>query len=217
MASNNWEQIAADFRQKYEGTFIRASFKEGMPLSVYKVTKVVDGAPPQLRLSNEEWGELRVNYDTELEINFDFPEVGYFFFDNKYAMLLTKQFYRQWKRGLCKSTVLFANPYNEFFSLVDSSVREELVISSFMPRTILPIKVANNCLDTGEAISIPLSNSFALGLHLKPSKLKLLWFLNMPIGEYNLETNQIILHAAQMEQEIKDYLNQTGDSCAILR
>ena len=112
---------------------------------------------------------------------------------------------------------MFSVPYNEFLRALDQSPSEELIKAAFEQRSLLPLQVANNCLDTGNALSVPLSNSFALGLHLKVSKLKLLWFLNMPIGEYDSEKHTIILHAAQMEQEIKDYLNQMGDSCAIIR
>lgn len=211
----DWEQVTADFRQKFEHTYIRVSLKEGQPFEVFYVDRVVQGKPTYLVLSNSNWGEIKINYDTELEVLFDFPRVGYFNFNDKYAAIFNRNFQRQWKRGLCNQTGLICFPYWPFRNYLPL-LCEEAITAAFQPRSICPIYQAANTLEFGSYLSVPLSESLALGLTVKENNNLLLWFLEQPIGEYIKEKNTIKLHAAQMQQEVKDFLTQTGEDVAII-
>lgn len=212
----NWEQVTTDFRQKFEHTYIRVSLKEDWPLEVFRVGKVVAGKPAYLILRNNNWGEIKINYDTELEVSFEFPKVGYFALDNKSAGIFTRAFLRQWKRGLCDQTGTFVSPYACFGVNHHPSFNEETVRAAFQPQALCPIYQAANMLALGSHLSVPLSNCFSLGLTVKENNNLLLWFLEQPIGEYIKKSNTIKLHTAQIEQEVKDFLVQTGETIAVI-
>ena len=209
----DWKQITADFRQKYEETFIRVALKDNLPYEVFLVSKVNTGKPPSLKLINEKWGDLTVNYDTDLDVNFEYPEIGYFLYQGQ-ATLVFKTYQRQWKRGICSSTLFFCFPYMEIVlhNYAFPLIQEALVTAAFLPRKLYQLSQINTMLNKGSTLSHPLSNSLALGLSLKENNKKLLWFLNKPVGEYNETKKTLVLNEPIIKQEIEDYLKQTDDS-----
>jgi len=212
--ATDWRQISEDFQQKFQGTYIRFSLKEGQPYQIAFVKRVNLGNPPYLILTNESLGEWVVNYDTELDIDFQYPKTGIFFLEKrKTACLFTRQFYRQWKRGLCDQTVRISCPYDSILRAGSSiKIEEDVLVSAFLDRETLSPKKAIDILKTKNALSVPLSSYFSIGLHTSAKDSNyLFWFLLTPVGEYDSGQNKLYIYEPKIKQEVLSYVQRAGN------
>src|SRR4051812_19017429 len=111
--SVNWHQVGTDFHQKYEGTFCRFISPMSKHKEVFSINEieVLQTTPPNLTLWNPKHGELYLKYTTEAELDFTYPDVGYFQHGKK-AFRFTRNYERQWKKGICSATARILYPYN---------------------------------------------------------------------------------------------------------
>lgn len=204
----NWEQITNDFRQKFEHTFIRVKIKEDF--EVFFVEQVQYADPPFLILRNKNRGELQLNYDTDFELNFEFPAVGLFDFNGR-SYCFVRQYQRQFKRGVCNSTALILSPYAIFFRSNIGMATDVLQAAFNTPSDrnldqVLPL--------SDSVLSVRLNNHFFVGQDVRKQPTYLFWYMNSVIGE--VIDNKVILHELQFKQEVWDYRRQTGGTFDII-
>ena len=201
----NWDQITKDFQQKYQETFIRVKVAE--EFEVFYVSRIFRGSPPYMTIHNKKWGELCLNYVTDFEISFDYPEIGMFNFSKGAALLFARQYQRQWKRGISENTAIVECPYGMFGVgngvLITASVLED----AFKERVVLSLANATERLDD-KVLSVCLTNSLSLGHDTRENDGYLLWYLTAPIAEIN-QRKEITVKELVFTQEIKDYLRAT--------
>lgn len=202
--AQNWEQIGRDLAQKYNNTYIRLKW-DGEWEVVY-VREVLPGKPPVLVLYNSKFGELQLNYNTNFELSFEFPQLGYFFHD-KTACIIVRGYNRQYRRGICEQTARLSSPYYKLGIYNSPELSEQSLISSFKKRDVLALDDAAHKIQENDSLSIPLTNELAVGLH--PTKDSfLLWYLNIPVAEYFPEIKVIHLREKVFAQELTDYFNE---------
>lgn len=204
--ARDWEQIAADFQQKYQGTFCRYLSPMTGKKEVFQINAVVfrDG-PPDIHLFHPEYGEIYLKYDSDCDLDFSFPEVGYFQHKDK-ALLFTRRFQRQWKKGVCDATASADWPYYNLYPLYKWNIDCPILENAYKERKLLSLKDGRKALNDGDSISVVLSPVFSLGLG-KDKGTHWLWFEDCPIGEVTDEA--IRLHVPVFRQELDDYMRDT--------
>jgi hypothetical protein len=208
--SVNWEQVGTDFKQKYEGCFCRYESPINAKKEVFQLIQVVvsGNKPPDLTLFNKRAGELFLTYSTEAELDFMFPEVGYFQ-HGKEALLFGKRYERQWKKGINEGTARIDFPYNDVFGgFAPREISCESLESAFLPQPTISLSMGMAELTARKWVSVVLGKQWALGCGKTPN-VKWLWFDSEPVAE--VEGNQIRCKVEPFNQEIKDYLRMTGE------
>lgn len=199
----NWELITKDFQQKYEQSFVRVKIDD--VFEVFWIERVSRGDPPYINLVNPKRGVIQLNYTTDFEISFGYPEIGMFNFGDRIACGFFRKYNRQWKRGISTSTSIILCGYNEFYHIVSDEPDYKILFDAFKPRQVITIAeaVSRDCLSTC------LNNYFSLGLDIKPGNKRILWYINSPIGWWEKDT--IILRELQFKQELMDYFRDSGE------
>lgn len=205
----DWYQLGADFQQKYEGTYCRYTSPLNKNKEVFLITLVEPSKvqAPVVSLYNEKYGELFLNYITEADLDFSFPEVGYFQ-NGKRALRFCRNYERQWKKGLCSATGRFIFPYDAIREVSYPQVSQALVEDAFKLFESKSLDGAKKFLDEKQAVSVAMSKTMALGVGVKEGDYWL-WFEDEPIGEFR--NGKVILKVPEFAQEIKDFLRDTGD------
>ena len=207
----DWQQCFADLRLRYEGTYLRVAFpKTPNKREIFYVGAVGQGNEnhPFMEMHNSQMGKIVLNYQSECDIYFDYPKPGYFFHQDRMALLFYRIHLRQNKRGLSKQTGQFVSPYGGFFGGEVFSFNEEVVTSAFEERHFPTLPQAISLLE-GSALSVPLSSDLALGIHpdAKMGDAYLLWYQTQPIGYYR---NGFLVEESQFYQEVLDYVTHKG-------
>lgn len=210
--SINWGQVGEDFRQKYEDTFCRYLSPLTKKNEVFYISsvEVFDDKPPVLILFNSKAGELYLNYDTEAELDFTFPETRYFQHGNK-AFRFLRQHARQWKKGINNSTAKCIFPYNDFLLTESVSINEETLTSAFQSLVFIPFSTAIKKLQNNEAFSVVLNQNMAMGLGEEKGQYWL-WFDEEVIGTAGPD---IKVEASNFLQEVQDFAKSTKDNVRI--
>lgn len=211
----DWELIGKDFVQKYKDTFLRVRFNENDTLHIVHVDEI-ELNPISIRVSNNKIGTIILDYQTDAEFDFTYPELGYFNYRGM-AVLFDKRHQRQWRRGICDNTVAFSLPYSNWWgSGWNWGPSFGKLTAAFRPRPLLlPISHAIEMLDGGKFLSVPLSRDMALGLPITAKgKNYLLFFRESVIASVvnGKKSKTIALSESQFRQEVIDLLNQTGES-----
>lgn len=164
-------------------------------------------SPPDLTLYNDKAGEMYLTYNTEAELDFSFPAVGYFQM-GKAAYRFQRNYERQWKKGICPATAVVTFPYNGIWRISIPAISEKSVESAFAPRPIVSLKEGLEKLEKNDWVSTGLTDRLAVGVgNVKDDVL--LWFDDEPIAFVKGPT--IELKTSLFEQEVKDFLHLTGD------
>lgn len=210
----DWQQIGEDFRQKYEGTFCRYISPLTKQKEIFQVSQVrpKGNTGPDITLFNRRAGELFLNYTTDAELDFSYPECGYFQHEDK-ALRFYRRYERQWRKGLCPNTASIEFPYNSIYPVQSVGFKEEVLLSSYSPQKVKSLDEAMRILGKGDCISVVLTKNLALGLAIDEGKY-LLWFESEPIAE--ILGNKVTLHVPQFKQELTDYLREIGDYARII-
>lgn len=205
----NWELITQDFKQKYEGTYCYIQLHEKNELFYLEEVEARLDSAPYLRLTNNKFGNILVKYTTEQDIDFSFPNLGVFQYNNS-VLILFRNYLRQWKKGACNSTLNVIDPYAPFIYNPWSTggrLKFEILENAFKPRKYVKLSEALKVLKNGTHLSIALSETFFIGLSLLSDKSPILWYLENPIGVIENET--IVLYESQFQQELEDFLNHS--------
>lgn len=203
----NWQQVGDDFRQKYEGTFCRFVSPSSKRREVFTILQVDahPSSPPDLTLYNSTHGHLYLKYDTEAELDFNYPDVGYFQFKNR-ALRFVKNYERQWRKGMCASTCRVLFPYDELFPSYGPGLNNESVEAAFIVPQ-LTIENGLRKLRDDKCVSVALSRTLALGLGNKDED-RWVWFESEPIGEVK-SNGDVAAHTPEFAQEIRDFIRNT--------
>ena len=208
----NWYQLAVDFQQKYERTYVRVKLEGRKNLSLCLVKAVVGNksGPPEVHLYNPEDGNIVLLYVTNSEMYFDYPNVG-FFFHNNAAWFCFRRMDRRWTRGLSEHTVYVGNPYFRFNQYLTEPFDFPLIESMYRAFETHTLEEATALLKNEFCISIPLSREFALGQDVRAGKgTYLLWYHDNPIAE--VTPYGVLIKESNFKQEIEDYLRRTHQS-----
>src|ERR1700742_1512274 len=99
------EEIVADFRRRYEGTFVHAvAENKGIKVLAHLVKVAADSERLAiLSLNTQEYGTITTNLGSEeYQIRFDYPQAGVFQYGTD-AMLFARKAERQYTRGFCNA------------------------------------------------------------------------------------------------------------------
>ncbi len=205
----NWVQIGEDFAQKYEGTFCRYVSPVTQIKEVFQILEIIAHAdePPSIVLFNKKHGEVYLNYTTEAELDFTFPNCGYFQHHDR-ALLFSRLFPRQWKKGICSAT---ANVHLPYFVYGGTNLDEDNLASAFNSVSQLSVTQAVKKIKTDDLFSLAISPQLSVGLG-KGEELWL-WFESDLIGDIKYG-NVIEVKTSQFKQEVLDHCRQTGDYAA---
>jgi len=211
----NYRQIGHDFAQKYEGTFVHVAFKPGDKPALFQCAGVAssENGPPMLTLVNKEHGTIKLNYQTECEVSFPFPNCGYFWAENRIAAIFQKKHSRQYRRGICSSTASISCPYAAFMPM-RIPISEENLQSAFKP-VFVQLDDAIGFIQMQLALSVPLSSHLAIGA--SPSDRVsdyIIWFLGKPVATFN--NGVIRVREGQFMQEIVDYVKGSGANAQVV-
>lgn len=214
--SHDWIQIGQDFQQKYQGTFCRYTSPISQRREVFFIPQVIPQAKegPHIVLFNQRAGELFLNYNTEAELNFDYPECNNFLHDKKCFRFL-RAYVRQWKKGICTQTAHIAFSYNEIYPKLATQLTSEILESAFKSKKIVSIKEAIHLIENEKYFSLPLTEDLSMGLADTKDSLWL-WFGASLIGVLKKKPSaplrEIHLFVPQFKQEIMDFLTRTNDA-----
>lgn len=211
---NKWEQLGEDFAQKYEGTYCRYLSPLTKKKEIFTITGVgVNSSKgPDLTLFNSKTGELYLNYDTDVELDFSFPEARFFQHENK-AMYFHKLHQRQWKKGVCSTTARIKFPYNELYRCVSVNLDENILDSAYQPLLFRSITDGVKTLKDG-GFSVVLNADLSLGLAEKPDRYWL-WFHSEIVGF--VQDNTLMLYTPEFKQEIEDFIRDTRDNVRVVQ
>lgn len=212
----DWKQLATDFKQKYEHCWCLVKLEDFSKEEVFYLSEVEvrEKEAPWLSLENNTYGEITLKYDvTKSDIEFKMPEVGLHQFDTR-VVYLRKEYFRQWKAGLCKGTMTAVDIYSDLLEGGYIEYREPweepLVRTVFAPQKPLLIKEALNQLAKKAAVA--LSRDFALGQPLTESEQYIIFYRSNPIGFFNPHSRQVVLKESQFEQEFQDFLRNINET-----
>ena len=200
----NWKQLHADFKQKYEDTYVHVRFKPGSPKELFRIVAVsqsAGGLEPTLTLVNSEYGTVQLNYDTEAELMFDWPETGYSFHRKTMAVFFRRRSGKRYQRAPAVGNCEFAQPNGDYLRF-PLHVNEELLKGAFNPQ-FFSWSRAFGMLDDG-ALSVPLSKHLALA-HSPSASVAgpVLWFDNRPIATVSQE--RVTVREEPFRQEVVDF------------
>jgi hypothetical protein len=178
---------------------------------VFQIThvEVQDDGPSDFMIFNDKAGELYLKYDTDTELDFTFPEVGYFQ-HKKRAVRFARLFQRQWKKGICDATATTVFPYSRIFGRFGARLDQETITAAFnnKPNNLVSLSEAVKLLDSEKYVSVALTKHLALGLGNEKGE-NWLWFDDEPIAE--VLSDRVRVKIPSFSQEIKDYIRDTRD------
>ena len=208
----NWEQLYSDFRQKYEGCFCQVLLEGYRTSKVFYLEHVEKTlAAPLLHFRNEEFGEVILKYDdSKSDISFQLPTLGLYNFKNNVVMV-RRQYARQFRRGICNSTIwttpIYSSIYSGFGSANEGKLGEALVTAIITPTKTISLKEGINALE--QVLVICLSSEFALGLSTKlAGKDFILWYYENPVGTVDPVARRVFLREEQFKQEYLDFASK---------
>ncbi len=211
-------QLTTDFKQRYEGTYVRVKFPSKPDKCLFYLAEISQATKfPILTLKNKQLGTIQLNYDTESEIYFDFPPTGLSFYEGQ-AVLFRRHPTRQWRRGLCSGNASIQSLYQDAFSGIVSlgcpGLTYETLAAAFQSRSLSFTEVRDS-LKAGKIVSAPISKTIAIGLNPTTSENPIVWFLDTPIAELVGDTT-IRMHEQHFQQEIVDYFAKERSDVRII-
>lgn len=202
----DWRQVGEDFRQKYEDTYCRYTSPISGIKEVFRIASVQPSVRegPALILVNAQHGELMLKYDTEAELDFTFPAVGYFSHDNK-AIMFSRKYERQWRKGLHVQTAQFVFPYPTVWW--SCAWNESIIKDAFKSTPVRTVADALQELKNG-AYSVPISKTMAVGV-ADVTDQWWMWYEGTPIAVISNDVIEVKVSA--FRQEIIDHCRRTGE------
>lgn len=159
------EAYVKEFIAKYEGAWVFANPQSGSK-DLYNIieVKTPTNKAPQIVLWNPKVGALYINLQTDIEIDFSMPVIG--FFNHKGRALASKRVAaRQWKRGICSSNFqIDGGAFNVLFGAgIKEKMEYDTLMSAFFPSYPTATEAIKK-LQLGEAQSVAISPNFAITL-----------------------------------------------------
>jgi hypothetical protein len=177
----NQQQVLADFRRRYEGTFVFVEFPDSQKEALFKVDRIEesDSTVGIVCLSSNEYGKIRLNFATDHTIKFKYPPVGVFQNGNQ-AFFFRRLPAKQYSRGICQGNSdvfavtngLYRYPTTLNFTTVDNAFKAQT----------FGVKEALAMLKGGKHISVALRDGFALSLSLSTQKGLIMYYFDLPVA-----------------------------------
>ena len=212
----NFQQLNTDFQQRYEGSYIRIRFPHTPNKVVFYVDKITLGTSyPLLHLINDTYGRIQLNYDSETDMFFKHPPTGYFWHQQKLALFYRKLSTRQWRRGVCANNSQITSDYSYIISIPTIGLTTECLDSAYK-REIVTFSKAYKLIQTQQALSVPFSYKFSLGLNITEKTTPIIWFETTPIAEIYNEGSVIMVHEKHFMQEVMDFVKKENINVSII-
>lgn len=161
-------EIVAEFRKKYEGTYVFVQTPDSKEESLFHMDRVTAGGDGHgmMQLSSEEFGKIRLNMATAHTIRFAFPKCGTFQ-NGSNAYLFRREPRRQWQRGLCSGNgaiIDVSSAVIEGHSRTAQMPFDFTNVAAAFAGITYPFKAAVTMLASGKYRSVALAGGFALML-----------------------------------------------------
>lgn len=202
------EDILADFRKKYENTFVFVEMPDRPNEdNLFHLSSIKSGSNGNgvMRLSSDEFGQIQLNFATAHTIKFKFPEVGVFQMGHD-AYMAVREPKRQWSRGLCNGNCTISNVANR---IANRSVRSAeglsfTMVAAAFAKISYSYRDAIGMLKGGKYRSVALKDGFSVALSVTPSYEFLLLHWNRPVA--GITKDELVVLEAAFSVPIKKVL-----------
>lgn len=209
----DWKQLYTDFKAKYEHCYALVTFEGNRKSEVFWLSYVEptssskEMTAPLLHFENEHTGEVILKYDDSTsDVEFKFPPIGLVPYNNQ-VFMVRRKFERQWKGGVCNSTLRVDNIYGKLGWQTDG-LCSEFLTEAF--KSIKPLSIAEGLKQLTTSVAVPLSKEFAIGLSVTSDESPILFYYENPIGKIDLGSNSPILLENQFSQEFEDFTHSVA-------
>jgi len=175
------EEIIADFRRRYEGTFVQLCAEQKGIKVIGKMKKIRPDAErlATLEIETTEFGTLQMNMGSEeYQIKFAFPPAGVFQYRTD-AFIFERRAEKQYQRGLSSSNSQLRSVTAPVIGNI-AVFTVETVKAAFEHKQF-PLHAAMAAFKAGTARSVALNNNFAISLPFSGTS-HCLWHRQMLVG-----------------------------------
>jgi hypothetical protein len=188
----NEAEIVADFRRRYESTYIFVQSPSSDEETLCLVERIIpdEDKVATLSIHSPEFGRIRLNMGSGHSLKFKYPQVGVFQHGTD-AYIFRRKTDRQYKHGICPGNSKMYPVYASLFGHGEEPLNFELVAAAFKHVTY-SYQQALTMLKSKKYRSVALPNNFSLCLSL--SKMKQLYLMHyaMVIAIIDAETGKVI-------------------------
>ena len=204
----NQQQIIADFRRRYEGTYVFVKFPNEKE-DLFHVDSIEESESTVgiINVSSDEYGKLRLNYATDHSILFKYPPVGVFQ-HNDQAYMFRRIPAKQYARGLCSGNSEIKQVAH-FINGSRNQINYPLVKSAFN-RASYSLAMALQMLGTGKYRSVALHRNYALMLSPTAKEGLLLTYFDCPIAWVDHKGGLLAVLEETFANQIKQVLDNAN-------
>lgn len=175
-------EALADFRRRYEGTYVFLNMEsKGADTLVY-VQKVAESSSKigVLHLVSEQYGAMTLNIGSEgHSLKFKYPPVGVFQYGRD-AYLFRRRPQRQYRRGICSDNSTLKNITQSFAgNFTEWNAKE---VQAAYDHKTYSVKDALTALSDNKMRSVALADNFSVSKTLLKTPEHVVWAWNYPIA-----------------------------------
>lgn len=198
----NQQQIIADFRRRYEGTYVFVEFPNSAKEELFRVDSIEDSDATVgiLCLSSDDYGKIRLNFATDHRILFKYPPIGVFQNGNQ-AYLFRRLPARQYARGICAGNSEIV-PVTGLIKRHPNGLNFQTVKNAFIGKTYT-FREAVAMLESKKFMSVALADGFSLSLSPTAQEGYLMFYFDIPVAWVNLKGELSIVLEETYNDQIK--------------
>lgn len=204
----NEAEVLADFRRRYEGTYVFVQSPDSDERHLYKMDYLEPNSSKVavMQLSSDEVGGIRLNYGTAHTLKFVSAPVGVFQHGTD-AFLCQRLPRRQYRRGICSDNTLMVPVTRRIAALYQNGMTWALVNAAFEHKTHT-LKEALALLESGKHRSIALSDFLSLSLSSTEHDDHILFHWDLPIARMAKTGKISHIYEKHMAPQIAQYLGK---------
>ncbi len=175
------DEIIADFKRRYEGTYVMVEFPDSAKEELFHVDAVSShGDMYQISMTSNNYGQLVINYGSKHKIKFKTPPVGAFQC-GKVAYLYTRIPSKQYQRGLSNGNAFITTSFWKIYHNRNAQWNSVLVQAAFDAKTY-PLQEALTMLIKEKYISVALRNNYTISQYNEVSGPFIVYYMDTPVG-----------------------------------
>jgi len=180
------EEIVADFKKRYENTYVFVSEPRSNESSLFHLERVeaTQSKLGRLVLFSEDVGRITLNFGSAHTIKFEPAPVGVFQ-SGADAMTCRRLPARQWRRGICKDNTQI-RPASALLARASNNLTFGIVADAFARKTYT-FKASVSMMGTGKFRSIALDDNFVLCNTVTKSPDYILLYWEIPVARVSKE------------------------------
>lgn len=180
----NNSEVIADFRRRWEGTFVWLEMEERKKEVLVKISRVEESASKigVLHLDSDEFGAITLNLGSEgHNIKFKYPPVGVFQYKRD-AFMFQRRPLRQYRRGICSDN---STMYNITRQIMGNYSRWSLaeVQAAFAHKTSTLSEALDRLQHDCRSVALPGNYSLCSSFTKDPSHILFHWY--NPVARLN--------------------------------